>query len=113
MLCLHPQGCLRRGVRASGPHSSILAWRIPWTSPWGHKESDTTEQLSGLSVCLELAHNTVAEFQWQVSRETDQTEITERYFRHILLEVTMFQGLERKDPKPSISSKWMEGAGQE
>ena len=30
-------------------HSSILAWRIPWTeelagySPWGHKESDRTE----------------------------------------------------------------------
>ena len=30
-------------------HASILAWRIPWTeepgsySPWGHKESDTTE----------------------------------------------------------------------
>ena len=29
--------------------SSILVWRIPWTeepggySPWGHKESDTTE----------------------------------------------------------------------
>ena len=29
--------------------SSILAWGIPWTedvvgfSPWGHKESDTTE----------------------------------------------------------------------
>ena len=29
--------------------SSILHWRIPWTeepggySPWGHKESDTTE----------------------------------------------------------------------
>ena len=30
------------------PHSSILAWRIPWTvySPWGCKELDTTEQLS-------------------------------------------------------------------
>ena len=27
-------------------HSSILAWRIPWTSPWGCKESDMTEQLS-------------------------------------------------------------------
>ena len=30
-------------------HSSILAWRIPWTeeySPWGRKESDTTEQLT-------------------------------------------------------------------
>ena len=30
-------------------HSSILAWRIPWTEepggphPWGHQESDTTE----------------------------------------------------------------------
>ena len=33
-------------------HSSILPWRIPWTeepnglpgySPWGRKESDTTE----------------------------------------------------------------------
>ena len=30
-------------------HSNILAWRIPWTgepggySPWGRKESDTTE----------------------------------------------------------------------
>ena len=35
-------------------HSSILAWKIPWTeepgglgySPWSHKEWDTTEQLS-------------------------------------------------------------------
>ena len=29
-------------------HSSILAWRIPQTvgSPWGHKESNTTERLS-------------------------------------------------------------------
>ena len=27
-------------------HSSILAWRIPWTTSWGCKELDTTEQLS-------------------------------------------------------------------
>ena len=33
-------------------HSSILAWRLPWTeepggySPWGRKKSDTTEQLT-------------------------------------------------------------------
>ena len=32
-------------------HSSMLAWRTPWTeepgySPWGRKESDTTGQLS-------------------------------------------------------------------
>ena len=30
-------------------HSSVLAWRIPWTeepgSPWGRKESDMTERL--------------------------------------------------------------------
>ena len=26
--------------------SSILAWRIPWRSPWGHKELDMTERLS-------------------------------------------------------------------
>ena len=33
------------------PHSSTLAWKIPWTeepvgcSPWGCEESDMTEQL--------------------------------------------------------------------
>ena len=31
-------------------HFSILAWRNPWTeesgSPWGRKESDTTERLT-------------------------------------------------------------------
>ena len=36
----------------NGNHSSILAWKIPWTeepsgySPWGGEESDTTDQLS-------------------------------------------------------------------
>ena len=31
--------------KGEATHSSILAWRIPWTiySPWGHKESDTIE----------------------------------------------------------------------
>ena len=27
-------------------HSSILAWRFPWTVPWGCKELDMTERLS-------------------------------------------------------------------
>ena len=28
-------------------HSSILAWKMPWTVyPWDHKELDTTEWLS-------------------------------------------------------------------
>ena len=37
--------------KAMSPHSSTLAWRIPWTeepgglSPWGLEESDRTEQL--------------------------------------------------------------------
>ena len=32
-------------------HSNMLAWKIPWAgepggfSPWGHKESDTTEHM--------------------------------------------------------------------
>ena len=44
-------------------HSSILAWRIPWTedlvgySPWGHKELDTTEQLT-LSL-FNFGHTTI------------------------------------------------------
>ena len=40
-------------------HSSILAWKIPWTeepgrlySPWGHKDSDTTERLHYTSLTL-------------------------------------------------------------
>ena len=37
------EGPLEKGMAT---HSSILACRIPWTSPWGHKESDMTEQLS-------------------------------------------------------------------
>ena len=42
-------------------HSSILAWRIPWTeepggiySPWDHKESDTTEWLTGKKSLVHL-----------------------------------------------------------
>ena len=42
-----PEDPLEEGMAT---HSSILAWRIPWTegpgelhSPWGRKESDMTE----------------------------------------------------------------------
>ena len=37
-------------------HSSILAWKIPWTkkpggySTWGHKELDTTEWLTHMPI---------------------------------------------------------------
>ena len=56
---LHARGDLHAGLipgledpleKGMATHSSILAWRIPWTeepdgySPQGHKESETTEQ---------------------------------------------------------------------
>ena len=44
-------------------NSSSLAWRIPWTeepsrlhTPWGCKESDTTEQLTFNCVYIYLSH---------------------------------------------------------
>ena len=45
-ICLH--GYLEK---AMAPHSSTLAWKIPWVEepgrlgPWGLEESDTTERL--------------------------------------------------------------------
>ena len=33
-----------------GKATSPMAWRIPWTSLWGCKESDMTEQLTSLQV---------------------------------------------------------------
>ena len=32
--------------KGTATYSSILAWRIPWTIPWGCKKLDMTEQLS-------------------------------------------------------------------
>ena len=29
--------------KGKATHSSIVVWRIPWRSPWGRKESNTTE----------------------------------------------------------------------
>ena len=43
---LGPEDPLEKG---KATHSCILAWRTPWTmlySPWGHKQSDMTEQLT-------------------------------------------------------------------
>ena len=41
-------GLERSGEKGKATHSSILAWRIPWTvaiSPQGRKELDMTERL--------------------------------------------------------------------
>ena len=38
--------------KGKATHSSILAWRIPWTVyPWGRKEWDMTERLSHFTTC--------------------------------------------------------------
>ena len=57
-LGLNP-GLGRSLEKGKATHSSILAWRIPWTeepdalhSPWGHKESDTTKRLSLSVQCI-------------------------------------------------------------
>ena len=41
-------------------HSSILAWRIPWTTPWDRKGSDMTEHLS-LSLHLHLQRSALGD----------------------------------------------------
>ena len=47
-------------------HSSILAWRIPWTErlvnyrPWAHKELDTTEPLTHTYITTDKADS-----QWE------------------------------------------------
>ena len=54
------------------PHSSTLAWKIPWTeepgeprSPWGRKESDTTEWLHFHALEKEMAtHSSV--LAWRI-----------------------------------------------
>ena len=39
-------------------HSSILAWKIPWTEePWVLMELDPTEQLTPLHILLQHSHN--------------------------------------------------------
>ena len=49
-------------VEEMATHSSIPAWRIPWTEEsdglylWGHKELDTTEQLSTITRSWKCYH---------------------------------------------------------
>ena len=55
-------------------HSSIFAWKIPWSeepggggggdSPKGHKQSDTTEQLSHQAIMVDTAAMLPEVFSW-------------------------------------------------
>ena len=53
-------------------HSSILACRIPWTeepagySPWGHKESDTTEH-THIYTAFEVVYTSVVQQKYTVN----------------------------------------------
>ena len=46
--------------KAMAPHSSTLAWKIPWMrslvvySPWGGKKLDTTERLTLIFLWMEV-----------------------------------------------------------
>ena len=55
------------------PNSSTLAWKIPWTeehgrlySPWGRKESDTTERLNSLHYILKIPLYVILQGFWKV-----------------------------------------------
>ena len=54
-------------------HSSLSAWRTPWTdslvgySPWGQKESDTTE-VTEHHICIYTAHIGLSETNKKMSK---------------------------------------------
>ena len=63
--------CCPRSKKAMAPHSSTLAWKVPWTrslvgySPWGYKELDTTERLHSHASEKEMAtHSSV--LAWRI-----------------------------------------------
>ena len=75
-------------------HCSIPAWKIPWTkkpgrhySPWGHRESDTTERLT-------LHHYYSGEWDWPMDDCVAQLW---------LLQASWWAGLV---PGPVLSEAW-------
>ena len=61
-------------------HVSILAWRIAWTeelgSPWGHKELDTTEQLTHSEEENELPREPGKEFEPNAEKGKNKIKIS-------------------------------------
>ena len=59
-------------------HSTILAWRIPWTiRPWGRKQLDMTEQrsLSGLPSTSQIATSAVTLLREKDSEPQNQAHL--------------------------------------
>ena len=97
-------------------HSSILAWKIPWTeepggySPWGHKELDRTEWLT-LSLSLHIQNKyklnkwEIRECKWIILISIDQ------YRQHIKKQRHYFakKGLSSQGYSFSSGRVWMWG----
>ena len=61
-------------------HSSILAWRIPWTEgSWGCRESDTTEQLTLFLVCFNKIYILVSQPNY-ISKKQYQPLLLTQHF---------------------------------
>ena len=92
-------------------HSSILAWRIPWTEepvgccPWGRTESDTTEATQHACIgegngnplqcfCLENPRDRGA---WWAAiygvTQSDMTEVTQQQQQSLLIALGFFVSL--------------------
>ena len=67
-------------------HFSILAWRIPWTgslpsySPWGLKESDTTERLHFILSKFIFKNAFIVRLQSKIYLGSSQVEVTSPYY---------------------------------
>ena len=65
-------------------HSSILAWKIPWTeepgySPWDHKESDTTEQLQSKKFFKGQPFNITVIQTYAPTTDAEEAEVDQIY----------------------------------
>ena len=84
-------------------HSSILAWKIPW----GHKKSDTTEQLS-------IHKNLVQEIDPEYSLEGLMLKLKFQYFGHLMrradsLEKTLLLGKIEGRRRGRQRMRWLDG----
>ena len=84
-------------------HSSVLAWRIPWTeglvgyNPWGCKESDTTKQLTHtVFIKLKQSHTK------QIGVKILSTSLSKTFLRKTRLKNTYLKVTKRLDLKFSF-----------
>ena len=66
--------------KGKATQSSILAQRILWNSPWGHKESDRTERLSlSLSVFIDFEAPSLEEIQTGIGRKEKTSKVRAQF----------------------------------